>query len=71
MATTAITFEGETPILRVRDLRASIDHYVRILGFKFDWEGPGPFAAVTRDRCHVFLYGEWLDMDGRTWPPIP
>ena len=136
MATTEITFEGLTPILRVRDLHASIDHYVRILGFKFDWEGPGPFASVTRGRCHLFLsqgdqghlgswlwigvsdagalaeelrakgatirhpptnypwayemqvedpdgnvlrmgseplagqpYGDWLDMEGRTWPP--
>jgi catechol 2,3-dioxygenase-like lactoylglutathione lyase family enzyme len=67
VATTAITFEGQTPILRVRDLRASIDHYVRILGFKFDWEGPGPFASVTRGRCHLFLsqgdqghLGSWL-----------
>ena len=55
VATSPITFEGQTPILRVRDLRASIDHYVRVLGFKLDWQGPVPFASITRGRCNVFL----------------
>jgi len=47
-------FEGITPILRVRNVRASIDHYVNVLGFKVDWETP-IFASVSRDRAHVFL----------------
>lgn len=127
-----------TPIFRVESLRAAIDHYVNVLGFKLDWEGPGVFASVSRDRCCIFLsvgdqghagtwtwigvndadalaaelrakgakirhpptnyswayemqvedldgnvlrfgsepledqpFGEWLDMNGRVWPPGP
>jgi catechol 2,3-dioxygenase-like lactoylglutathione lyase family enzyme len=47
-------FEGVKPILRVRDVRASIEHYVNVLGFKVDWETP-IFASVSRDRAHLFL----------------
>lgn len=47
-------FEGVTPILRVQNVRASIDYYVGALGFKVDWETP-IFASVSRDRAHVFL----------------
>jgi catechol 2,3-dioxygenase-like lactoylglutathione lyase family enzyme len=50
-----VEFEGGNPIFRVRSLAASIDHYVRVLGFKFDWQGPGPFASVSRGRFHLFL----------------
>ncbi len=50
-----VTFEGVTPILSVRNLEASIDHYVRVLGFALDWQHPGIFASVSRGRCHVFL----------------
>ena len=53
--TAATAFEGVTPILRVRDLPASIDYYVKVLGFKVDWEHPGVIASVSRDRCGVFL----------------
>jgi len=49
-----VSFEGVTPILRVAGLRASIDHYVHILGFKLDWDGPY-FACVSRGKCHIFL----------------
>jgi catechol 2,3-dioxygenase-like lactoylglutathione lyase family enzyme len=51
----AIVFEGISPILRVRSLRASIDYYVSVLGFKVDWEDPGTFASVSRGRCGIFL----------------
>jgi predicted enzyme related to lactoylglutathione lyase len=51
----AVAFEGVNPILRVEDLTAAVDHYVRVLGFKLDWQGPGSFASVSRGRCHVFL----------------
>ena len=50
-----VTFEGGNPIFRVRSLAASIDYYVRVLGFKLDWEDPGVFASVTRGRFHLFL----------------
>jgi catechol 2,3-dioxygenase-like lactoylglutathione lyase family enzyme len=50
----AVHFEGVHPILRVQDLSASLDDYVRKLGFKIDWQGPF-FASVSRGRCHIFL----------------
>ena len=50
-----IDFEGTTPILRVENLSASIDYYVRILGFRLDWEDPGVFASVTRGKTSIFL----------------
>jgi uncharacterized glyoxalase superfamily protein PhnB len=50
-----IAFEGVTPILRVRNLSASIEHYVKVLGFHLDWEGPGIFASVSRGGCTLFL----------------
>ena len=42
------------PILRVRDLGSSLDHYVKALGFHVDWRTP-TIASVSRDRCCVFL----------------
>jgi len=134
-ATSANTFEGVTPVLRVASVRAAIDYYVGALGFHHQWGNEG-FACVARDRCNLFLcegdqghfgtwvwigvndaaaleaeyrasgarirhpptnypwayemqvedpdgnvlrfgsepiagrpFGEWLDMDGRAWPP--
>jgi catechol 2,3-dioxygenase-like lactoylglutathione lyase family enzyme len=62
-----VEFEGVTPILRVRDLPASIEYYTRMLGFKIDWQEPGIIASVSRDRCGIFLcegdqgnLGTWL-----------
>jgi catechol 2,3-dioxygenase-like lactoylglutathione lyase family enzyme len=48
-----VTFEGCTPVLAVRDLRASIDYYVRVLGFHLDFEEA--IASVSRGRCALFL----------------
>jgi catechol 2,3-dioxygenase-like lactoylglutathione lyase family enzyme len=42
------------PILRVRDLDASLAYYVDVLGFRLNWNAGG-IASVTRDRCCVFL----------------
>ena len=53
--TDRITFEGVTPVLRVRNLSASIDYYVHVLGFKVDWQHSGFFASVSRGRCCIFL----------------
>ena len=47
-------FGPANPILRVADLRASIDYYVHVLGFKIDWDTP-MITSVSRDRCGVFL----------------
>jgi len=51
----ALTLGGAQPILRVSDIAASVKYYVEALGFKQDWEGPGPFCSVSRDRCCLFL----------------
>jgi catechol 2,3-dioxygenase-like lactoylglutathione lyase family enzyme len=53
--TVTIEFEVVTPILRVQNLSASIDYYVKVLGFKLDWEYPGIFASVSRSRCTIYL----------------
>lgn len=53
--TTATVFEGTTPILRVRNLQSSVDHYVNVLGFKVDWQEPGVMASVSRDRASLML----------------
>lgn len=50
----AVEFEGGNPIFRVGSLSASIDYYVRRLGFKFDWGSSG-FACVSRGRFRLFL----------------
>ena len=47
-------FGPAAPILRVADLRASIDYYVNILRFKVDWDADS-IASVSRDRCCIFL----------------
>jgi predicted enzyme related to lactoylglutathione lyase len=49
-----VEFEGMNPVLRVADVRASVDYYERALGFKQLWGDVG-FACVARDRCHLFL----------------
>jgi catechol 2,3-dioxygenase-like lactoylglutathione lyase family enzyme len=51
----AVRFEGGNPIFRVGSLAASIDYYVRVLGFKLDWEDPGIGASVSRGRFGLFL----------------
>jgi predicted enzyme related to lactoylglutathione lyase len=50
-----IVFGGATPILPVRQLEASIEFYVKKLAFAVDFIGPGRFASLSRDRCHLFL----------------
>ncbi|MGZ5444502.1 MAG: glyoxalase superfamily protein [Thermoanaerobaculia bacterium] len=47
-------FHPAAPILRVADLRASIDYYVNSLGFKVDFETEW-LVSVSRDRCCIFL----------------
>lgn len=50
-----IRFHRATPILRVRSLTTSIQHYVQVLGFTLDFEDKGVFASVSRDACTIFL----------------
>jgi catechol 2,3-dioxygenase-like lactoylglutathione lyase family enzyme len=49
-----VQFEGVNPILRVESLEKSIEHYVRVLGFKLAWQTP-QFACVAREKCSLFL----------------
>jgi catechol 2,3-dioxygenase-like lactoylglutathione lyase family enzyme len=51
---TKTQFEGVNPIFRIDSLTVSLDYYIRILGFRIQWEAPF-FACVSRDRCHLFL----------------
>ena len=53
----ATTFGSAAPIFPVTSLQASIEYYVKALGFKLDWQwqDPGVFASVSRDRCCLFL----------------
>ena len=51
---TANRFHGAIPILRVRDLQASLHHYVNALGFKVDWNSPG-MASVSREDASLML----------------
>jgi catechol 2,3-dioxygenase-like lactoylglutathione lyase family enzyme len=68
MSVPPTVFEGTTPIFRVADLTASIEHYVEVLGFKVEWEFPGVFASVRRDRCTLFLsQGDQGHVGGWTW----
>ena len=47
--------EGSVPILRVRDLEASLGYYGRVLGFTVDWHEPGVMASVSRGRAGLML----------------
>lgn len=74
-AKTAISLGGVTPILRVRDMPASVDYYTRVLGFKINFQCPdehADFVSVSRGRCNIFLCvgdqgnpGTWLWIDGK------
>jgi catechol 2,3-dioxygenase-like lactoylglutathione lyase family enzyme len=66
-----IAFGGVSPILRVGNVTDSIDYYVRVLGFKIDFQTPG-FVSVSRGRCGLFLCegdqghpGSWVWIDGK------
>src|ERR1043165_9652361 len=48
-------FEGVMPVLRVGDLTASLDYYVRVLGFAIDFHGGGTVAGLSRGRCSILL----------------
>ncbi|HTH52515.1 MAG TPA: glyoxalase superfamily protein [Edaphobacter sp.] len=55
--TARVQFEGVNPILRIENLSTSLDYYIRILGFRIEWESPF-FACISRDRCNLFLCEE-------------
>ena len=66
-----LPFGGVTPVLRVNDVAASRDYYVRALGFKINFETED-FVSVSRGRCCLFLCegdqghpGAWVWIDGQ------
>ncbi len=71
----AIDLGTVTPILRVKDVAASVAYYVGKLGFKVDWGFPDPqkafFACISRGKTKLFLSsgdqghpGSWVWIDG-------
>ncbi len=78
MSTQAVRIElgGVTPILRVKDLAASVSYYVGALGFKVNWGFPEAqksfFASISHGGCSLFLSegdqghpGSWVWIDGK------
>lgn len=53
----AIRVECTIPILMVKDLRASLNFYETVLGFRTDWGGEEGkiMASVSRDNCGIML----------------
>ena len=49
-----IDFHAGVPILRVRSHAVSLDFYLRVLGFKLDWNLSG-MASVSRGCCSLML----------------
>ncbi|HEY3837212.1 MAG TPA: VOC family protein [Bryobacteraceae bacterium] len=48
------TLGGATPIFCVASVQASIEYYVKALGFKLNWNAGG-FVSVSRDRCSIMM----------------
>jgi catechol 2,3-dioxygenase-like lactoylglutathione lyase family enzyme len=48
-------WNGAAPVFRVSSLSASLDYYLRVLGFSVDWNYQDSIASVSRDRCFIFL----------------
>ena len=62
------TFQSAAPILRVANLGASLDYYVRVLGFTLDWRDDTGIASVSRDRCTLMLcQGDQGHAGGWVW----
>lgn len=59
-------FHGAVPILRVRHLQASLDHYQNVLGFSLDWRHLDVMASVSRDGASIMLC-EGDQGNPRTW----
>jgi predicted enzyme related to lactoylglutathione lyase len=65
MTATPNRFHRATPILRVRDLASSLDHYQRVLGFKLNWETPSMASVSRGDACLMLCHGH--QGRPRTW----
>jgi predicted enzyme related to lactoylglutathione lyase len=62
-------FGHPTPILPVRDLGASVEYYVNVLGFRLDWSEPDGygFASVSRGKTQLFLAAGDQGQPGGVW----
>lgn len=63
-------FGPAAPILRVASVRASLDYYVNVLGFKVDWD-EGYIASVSRGRCCIFLSEDQANPGAWMWIGVP
>ncbi len=54
---TEAKFECIIPSLNAKSVPASIDYYVKVLGFKKDWDWGDPpgFGSVSGDNCSIML----------------
>ncbi len=50
-----IIFEGSQPILRVENMRVSLQFYLDALGFENAAWGNDDFTSVSRDRAAIYL----------------
>jgi predicted lactoylglutathione lyase len=48
-------FDSAVPVLRVKDVQASIAYYRDALGFEVRWGADTGFVCVARDKCTLFL----------------
>ncbi len=63
-----VGFESVFPILRVKNMKRSLDYYLNKLGFKLDWGGEGTFASVSRDKRGIALcVGDQGHIGGWVW----
>jgi catechol 2,3-dioxygenase-like lactoylglutathione lyase family enzyme len=48
-------FHPAVPVLRVKDVQASIAYYRDVLGFEVRWGAGEDFACLERGKCTLFL----------------
>ena len=53
-------FTAMTPILNVKSVEASIEHYTSVLGFRKEWDWPAEdedksFASISNGRARLYL----------------
>jgi len=55
LTASANEFGRAIPVLRVESVRAAVDYYMGVLGFRLEWSHEGSFASVSRNKCNIFL----------------
>jgi len=54
-----VAFYEVTPVLRVNDLEASLNYYVRMLGFKMDWRTMTAILLPRFLAATVISFSPW------------